>query len=94
MRALERRLRAVEGLQRVLATKFATVLTRPGTNAQAADLDTFNAQLATARERGGPLVILTLNRDESPLKTCTSSKIDAGIFEEEKTINSTRKTPT
>jgi hypothetical protein len=68
MRALERRLRAAEGLQRVLAAKCATVLTRPGAHATAADIETFNTQLATARERGGPLVILTLNHDESPFE--------------------------
>ena len=67
MRELERRLRVVEGLQRVRTARCATVLTRPGTHATAADLDTFNTQLATAHERGGPLVILTLSREKNPL---------------------------
>lgn len=66
MRELERRLRAVEEVRRVPAAQCAKVLARPSTQATAADLDAFNAQLATAQDRGGPLVILTLHRDESP----------------------------
>ena len=68
MRELERRLRAVEEVRRVPAAQCATVLARPGKQATAADLDAFNAQLATARARGGPLVLLTLHRDESPAR--------------------------
>lgn len=75
MRALERRLRAMEGVRRALTAMCATVLTRPGMHATQADLDAFNTQLSTARERGGPLVILTLNRADSLTKggTCDGS---------------------
>ncbi len=75
MRALERRLRAMEVVRRALTAMCATVLTRPGMHATQADLDAFNTQLSTARERGGPLVILTLNRADSLTKggTCHGS---------------------